>query len=77
MRANVPLTLEIEFETPHAEGVIDVGGGPLEVGPEQETVQLTWPETPESGLQRLEMEWSGPRPIVVTRIDTVLGQNEK
>ncbi len=77
IRANVPLTLEIELETPHGEGGLDVGRGAVELAPEQETVRLTWPETSEAGLQRFEIEWSGPRPLVVSRIDTVLGQNEK
>jgi hypothetical protein len=75
--SDVPLALELELGTPHAGGTIYCGGGQEELGPEHETVLLTWPGVNEAGLHRLEIEWHGPRPLVVKRIDTVLGHDEQ
>jgi hypothetical protein len=69
-----PLSLELELDTPHVGGTIYFGGGREELAPEQETVLVTWPGAEEPGLHRLEIEWRGSRPLVVKRIETVLGQ---
>jgi hypothetical protein len=69
--------LRLDLATPHAAGSLLFGEVELELAPQQRAVLLRWPAASERGLNRLEIEWRAPQALMVARIDTVLGRDEK
>jgi hypothetical protein len=69
VRSGVSLTIRLELALPHAAGTLALGDDVVTVGSGQTSVELIRPGFEESRLQAIEIEWDGPKPLIVRRVD--------
>jgi hypothetical protein len=69
VESGVDLTVRLELAVPHTAGTLELGDDVVTVGSEQTWVDLVRPRFEKTGLQAIEIQWDGPKPLTVRRID--------